>query len=64
MTLLDIYRKALARPPAAPFLRAKRAGAYQDLTAGEFSRHGEVLAAALAAQGVRRGDRVALLSEN
>lgn len=64
MTLLDIYRKALARPPAAPFLRAKRAGAYQDLTAGEFSRQGEVLAAALAAQGVRRGDRVALLSEN
>ncbi len=64
MTLLDIYRKALARSPNAPFLRAKQAGAYRDLTAGDFSRQGEALAAALAAQGVGRGDRVALLSEN
>ena len=63
-TLLDIYRKALARPASAPFLRAKSGGAYQDLTAGEFSRQGEALVAALAAQGVRQGDRVALLSEN
>ena len=64
MTLLDIYQKALARPPRAPFLRAKQGGGYQDVTAGDFSRQGEALAASLAALGVRQGDRVAILSEN
>jgi long-chain acyl-CoA synthetase len=64
VTLLDIYQKALARPPRAPFLRAKQGGGYQDVTAGDFSRQGEALAASLAALGVRQGDRVAILSEN
>jgi long-chain acyl-CoA synthetase len=64
VTVLDIYRKALARPASAPLLRAKRGAAYQDVTAGEFSRQGEAIAAALAAQGIRPGDCVGILSEN
>ncbi|MBI2080716.1 MAG: AMP-binding protein, partial [candidate division NC10 bacterium] len=64
VTLLETYRKALARPADAALLRVKRAGVYRDITAGEFARQGEALAAALPALGVRRGDRVAILSEN
>lgn len=64
MTLLETYRKALARPADAALLRVKRAGVYRDITAGDFARQGEALAAALTGLGVRRGDRVAILSEN
>jgi len=47
-----------------PFLWAKRAGAYRPLTWRETAERVARLSRALIAQGVRAGDRVALVSEN
>nr|WP_047169691.1 AMP-dependent synthetase/ligase [Sphingomonas sp. Y57] len=48
----------------APFLWAKRDGAWVPLSWAEVARRVASLAAALRAQGLREGDRVVLVSEN
>lgn len=63
-TLADVYRISLARPGRrAPYLR-KRDGAWQPVPAAELERDVRRCAAGLAAAGIGRGDRVALLSYN
>jgi long-chain acyl-CoA synthetase len=47
-----------------PFLWAKRSGAYQSLSWGDTAARITPLARGLLAQGVKKGDRVVLVSEN
>ncbi|HEX3881763.1 MAG TPA: long-chain fatty acid--CoA ligase [Stellaceae bacterium] len=53
-----------ARQGERPFLWAKRAGAYRPQSWAEAARQVNRLARGLAALGIERGDRVALVSEN
>src|SRR5262249_22811232 len=59
-TLLDELADAAREDPARPAFLFKGAA----LTYAEFDRSSDACAAALAALGVRRGDRVALLLPN
>src|SRR5438105_15933078 len=63
-TLNEVFNIAVERFRADEFLRFKRDGAWQSLTYGELARHVRELALGLVARGLRRGDRVAIWSEN
>jgi long-chain acyl-CoA synthetase len=64
MTLADMYREAVRSHPRPDRLVAKRGGAWVPLSTAEVDRQVRACAAGLAAQGLRAGDRAAILSYN
>ncbi|HLT01882.1 MAG TPA: AMP-binding protein, partial [Geminicoccaceae bacterium] len=62
--LLELFERTAKRRGAAPFLWAKREGAYRPWSWQQVAREAHVLARALRARGVGHGDRVLLVSEN
>lgn len=61
-TLVDAFRKAAAS--GRPDLLRWKAGAWREIPASTFDSRVRSISAGLAAEGVGRGDRVAILSEN
>ncbi|MFA4858211.1 MAG: AMP-binding protein [Candidatus Margulisiibacteriota bacterium] len=64
VTIKQMVEQNAARFAAGVAFQAKKDGIYQRVTYGEVYHVVESLAAGLKAQGVGRGDRIALLSEN
>ena len=62
--LVTMFFTRAAENGDAPFLWAKRDGAWNPLSWGEVARRVASLAAALQAEGLKEGDRVVLVSEN
>ena len=62
--LVTMFFTRAAEKGEAPFLWAKRDGAWQPTSWAEAARQVAALATALKAQGLRPGDRVMLVSEN
>ena len=62
--LVTMFFARAAEKGEAPFLWAKRDGAWQSLSWAEVARQVASFAAALKAEGLRPGDRVVLVSEN
>jgi long-chain acyl-CoA synthetase len=62
--LLEMFERTAGGRAAAPFLWAKRGGAYQAWSWHRVAHEARVLARALRAKGVARGDRVLLVAEN
>lgn len=63
-TLNELFLKAIERHDKPDCFLSKSGGRYQGLSSREALRRVAALASALARLGVRKGDRVALLSEN
>ena len=63
-TLCDILTRLQSGAPKPALLRFKSQGSWQDISTGEFAARVRALARGLESLGVRRGDRVAILSEN
>jgi len=63
-TLVEVFERALRRHARPDALNAKRGGAWQPISSEEFLRRARHIALGLHALGVRRGDRVAILSES
>src|SRR6187549_1563207 len=63
-TLGDVYRHSLERHPKPDRYLRKRNGAWEPVSAAALDRDVRACAAALAALGIGRGDRVGLLSYN
>ncbi len=62
--LVALFLARADEQPSAPFLTAKVGGAWRTTSWGEAADIVASLAAALLANGIRRGDRVVLVSEN
>ena len=62
--LVQLFRRQADAFGAAPFLRAKRQGAWQWISWADARKQVDDLASGLIALGVQPGDRVALLAEN
>src|SRR5262245_32614946 len=63
-TLVDLLEQACATHQKPDALQVKRNGVYQPISSEELRDSVHKVGAGLAALGVRKGDRVALLSEN
>ena len=63
-TLCDILTRLQSGAPKPALLRFKSQGSWQDIATGEFATRVRALARGLESLGVRREDRVAILSEN
>ena len=63
-TLVELYREAFRAHPKPNAFRHKVDGAWRDVSSAEAQDSIGRIAAALAARGVRPGDRVAIVSEN
>src|SRR5262245_25935954 len=63
-TLDDVYRISLERYPRPDRYLRKRNGAWVPVSSAELERDVQRAAAGLHAMGLRRGDRVGLLSYN
>ena len=63
-TLVEIYEGVARTHPKADTLNYKRDGAWYSMSAAEMLRHARSIALGLYSLGIRRGDRVALLSES
>ncbi|HEX8071720.1 MAG TPA: long-chain fatty acid--CoA ligase [Pyrinomonadaceae bacterium] len=63
-TLPALYQTALRERPRPDVLNHKAGGVWQRLSAADMGRRIRAIALGLADLGVRKGDRVALLSEN
>ncbi len=63
-TLGDLFRTACERFPRPDRFLRKKDGAWQPVSTAEFARQVQACAAGLASLGLRRGDRVAILSYN
>ncbi len=61
-TLVDVYAEGVERFPRPDRFLRKVDGAWSPVSTGEFDRMVRACAGALAAAGIRRGDRVAILS--
>ena len=62
--LVELFERTAKRRMEAPFLWAKRDGAYRPWTWQRVAAEARTLARALSARGVGSGDRVLLLAEN
>jgi long-chain acyl-CoA synthetase len=62
--LLELFERTASRRASAPWLWAKREGAYRPWSWQRVAREVNVLARALHARGVAPGDRVLLVAEN
>ncbi len=63
-TLVDIYEGVARVHPKPDTLNYKRDGAWHSMSAGEMLRHSRSIALGLYSLGIRKGDRIALLSES
>src|SRR5213080_3258144 len=63
-TLVDIYEGLARNHPKPDTLNYKRDGAWHSMSAGEMLRRARSIALGLYSLGIRKGDRVALLSES
>ena len=63
-TLIEIYERVVRNHPKPNTLNYKRDGAWRSISAEEMLRRARNIAAGLHALGVRKGDRVAILSES
>ncbi|HBB96388.1 MAG TPA: long-chain fatty acid--CoA ligase [Blastocatellia bacterium] len=63
-TLIEIYERVVRDHPKPDTLNYKREGAWRSVSAEEMLRRARNLAAGLYYLGVRKGDRVAILSES
>src|SRR5437016_7575199 len=63
-TLVDIYKGVARNHPKPDTLNYKRDGAWHSMSAAEMLRHARWIALGQYSLGIRRGDRVALLSES
>ncbi|SDG85254.1 AMP-dependent synthetase/ligase [Roseospirillum parvum] len=63
-SLLDLFRRQVARHPERPLISQRRQGRWQAQSWGAVAEQVDHLAAGLVAQGARPGQRVLLLSEN
>src|SRR5438552_13670703 len=63
-TLVDIYEGVARAHPKPDTVNYKREGVWHSMSAGEMLRHSRSIALGLHSLGIRRGDRVALLSES
>ena len=63
-TLVDLLKQAVAASPDKEVLRYKQDKAWRAITAAELLERVRNVALGLYAQGVRRGDRVAILAES
>jgi long-chain acyl-CoA synthetase len=63
-TITKAFQDTVARHGAKTALRYKEAKAYKDVSYTELARRVEEMASGLAALGIEKGDRVAILSEN
>ena len=62
--LVELFERTAKRQAAAPFLWAKRDGAYHPWTWQRVAGEARILARALSARGVGAGDRVLVVAEN
>ena len=62
--LVELFERTARRRAAAPFLWAKRDGAYRPWTWQRVAGEARILARALGARGIGAGDRVLLVAEN
>jgi long-chain acyl-CoA synthetase len=63
-TLVEVYERAVRRYPKPDTLNYKSNGAWRTISANEMQQRARWIALGLHSLGVRRGDRVALLSES
>ena len=63
-TLADVYEGVVRNHPKSDTLNFKRNGAWHSISAEEMLRRARAIANGLYSLGVRKGDRVALLSES
>src|SRR5256885_575687 len=63
-TLVEIYERAVRDHPKPDTLNYKRDGAWNSVSTAEMLRRARNIAAGLHSLGVRKGDRVAILSES
>jgi long-chain acyl-CoA synthetase len=63
-TLVDIYHDAIKSFPDHPLFGTKKAGQWEWMTYLEFARKTDAFRAGLASLGLKRGDRVAIISNN
>ena len=63
-TLIEIYARVVRNHPKPDTLNYKREGAWRSVSAEEMLRRAHKIAAGLYSLGVRKGDRVAILSES
>jgi long-chain acyl-CoA synthetase len=63
-TLVEVYQRAVRRHPKPDTLNYKSAGRWHAISGDEMLRHARWIALGLYSLGVRKGDRVALLSES
>jgi long-chain acyl-CoA synthetase len=61
-TIPDIWERAVAEPAPAPAYLVRERGAWREISWDEAGRRVDELAAGLLALGIRKGDRVAILS--
>jgi long-chain acyl-CoA synthetase len=61
-TVPKVYMRRVAQQPGRVLVRRRRADGWHDMSAEEFAADVDSVAAGLIACGVRRGDRVALMS--
>jgi long-chain acyl-CoA synthetase len=64
VTLVEVYERAVRQHPKPDTLNYKSNGAWQAISADEMQKRARWIALGLYSLGVRRGDRVALLSES
>ena len=64
LTLVEVYERAVRLHPKADTLNYKSRGAWQSISADEMLTRARRIALGLYSLGVRKGDRVALLSES
>ena len=62
--LCELHRRTAERLGPRVALRHKQAGQFCDLSWADYRRHADDAAAGLTSQGIRIGDRIAILSEN
>src|SRR5205085_8731983 len=63
-TLVEIYEGVVRDHPKPASLNYKRDGAWRSISAAEMLRRAHNIAAGLHSLGMRKGDRVAMLSES
>jgi len=63
-TLVDIFDDCVKTFPDSPLFGTKRAGTWEWMTYLEFGRQTDGLRAGLAALGLQRGDRIAMVANN
>src|SRR5689334_18333567 len=62
--LVELHRVQAARLGPRPALRFRRYGLFSDITWADYREETLACAAALAEAGIKKGDRVGLISEN